>query len=481
MSPRDAQTRITDVLLDRYLAGDLSPAQRRRVEEACRDEPAVRARLTELERDREAFLREVAPEDFARHVSARLTVEKASRRRRWPRMWMLMPSAAVAMAGLLVAVFHERAGGPPPLDEPRPSDVAWAPQPAPVAAPVPSEAPQQASAAAEGALDEAAQPTIAAADAEKARDAEGRSAIGGGAADKKVAAAKPARQAARRSRAAEPERDAFGSLGDLAAGGGRTGGTARGIGSGAGYGAGGGGAGKGLGGDEGLATKRKAEVGPPLSRTVAAPPPSPPAPATAPAPEPVPSMPAALESAMEERPEPAPPAASRAGAEEESRPGPGKAAAEEPSAAAPSAAQRADGSVSNGHAAALGVTIERLEPEVRRVSSGETVRAGSSLRLRLDVQAPAYVLVLGVRPGEPAHRYFASGASPLGARGERTLVLPLTVRAAERAVGEGIYVLVSAEPINPAAVRIPAVRDGALPARLDFAGRQARFVLRVEP
>lgn len=105
----DGQSGVPDILLERYLAGDLSPEQRRQIE-AQRDASGdVRRRLAELEQERDAFLAVDPPEAFAHRLATRLSTEAEGvsgpavpgRRRLWA--WVLAPSAAAALT-VVVAV-----------------------------------------------------------------------------------------------------------------------------------------------------------------------------------------------------------------------------------------------------------------------------------------------------------------------------------------------------------------------------------------
>jgi hypothetical protein len=95
-----------DVLLERYLAGDLAVEDQERVQAACREHPGLQTRLEELAADRRAFLAETPPVDFARKVVDRLAMGRPAEpvatapRRTVPRWWawVLAPSAAAAVA-----------------------------------------------------------------------------------------------------------------------------------------------------------------------------------------------------------------------------------------------------------------------------------------------------------------------------------------------------------------------------------------------
>ncbi len=129
-----AEARIPEVLLERYLAGDLTAAERARIEAACADSPQVAARLAELSAARRAFLEAHPAPVFAARVAARVEAEPSKR----PlfSLWLLAPSGAAAVAVLLTVVYAR-------LDHPSDTEALFAERaPAvPAAAPSPSVAP----------------------------------------------------------------------------------------------------------------------------------------------------------------------------------------------------------------------------------------------------------------------------------------------------------------------------------------------------
>lgn len=90
-----------DVVLERYLAGDLELSVRREIEQALEAEPSLAARLERLRASREALLRQFPPPVFARGVA--LKVRKPEPRRWSGSRWWLGPSFAAA-GGLSVAL-----------------------------------------------------------------------------------------------------------------------------------------------------------------------------------------------------------------------------------------------------------------------------------------------------------------------------------------------------------------------------------------
>ncbi len=102
-----ARRRIPDVLLERYLAGDLSADLRRHIEREREAHPDTRTRLEELRADRQAFLAADLPADVARRLAGRLEITDAvaapARPRRWL-TWVLGPSAAAVATVVVVTV-----------------------------------------------------------------------------------------------------------------------------------------------------------------------------------------------------------------------------------------------------------------------------------------------------------------------------------------------------------------------------------------
>lgn len=85
---------VSDILLERYLADDVSDEQRERIEELAAASPAIHQRLSELRELRDTVLDEVPPDVFAHRLIARLDYldPEASGSRRWQR-WLLGPLA----------------------------------------------------------------------------------------------------------------------------------------------------------------------------------------------------------------------------------------------------------------------------------------------------------------------------------------------------------------------------------------------------
>src|SRR5262245_4656652 len=103
--PKHEPGRLPEVLLERYLAGDLSPERRRDIESRCAASPVLAARLEALRAARQAFLGTDPPAAFAARLSTRLASAPRGQRRWW--LWLGAPSAAAA-AAVLVAVTVSR-------------------------------------------------------------------------------------------------------------------------------------------------------------------------------------------------------------------------------------------------------------------------------------------------------------------------------------------------------------------------------------
>ena len=94
-----ADRQLTDVELERHLAGELSDARVKLLDASAAD----RARLAELRADHEAFLRTVDVANEVRRIQQRVV---APQKRAWMR-W-LVPAGALAAAAAAVLVFVRR-------------------------------------------------------------------------------------------------------------------------------------------------------------------------------------------------------------------------------------------------------------------------------------------------------------------------------------------------------------------------------------
>ncbi len=109
---------IPDVLLERYLAGELSTAERARIAGAVERDSLLLARLQELERERAEFLAAQPPGPFAHRVAVAVAHSAPPEGRRgWPRLWLLAPSSAAAL-GILLAVAYVKVSGSDKVGDP---------------------------------------------------------------------------------------------------------------------------------------------------------------------------------------------------------------------------------------------------------------------------------------------------------------------------------------------------------------------------
>ncbi len=103
-----SERRVKDALLERYLAQDLAPPARARIEAALNDSPEDRARLDELRADTRAFLLAHPPGQLVAFLERRSTGP------RWPALLAPLVGAACAAAFALAvgpaATFRD---GPP--------------------------------------------------------------------------------------------------------------------------------------------------------------------------------------------------------------------------------------------------------------------------------------------------------------------------------------------------------------------------------
>ncbi|MEM6531512.1 MAG: hypothetical protein AAF654_02755 [Myxococcota bacterium] len=93
--------RVTDIMLERYLAGDLNGEQRARVQSAIDASEDAQRRLEELSELRDSFFELESPEAFAHRLAVQL--EHEAPRSRWTR-WLLGPAFAVAVGGAAIGV-----------------------------------------------------------------------------------------------------------------------------------------------------------------------------------------------------------------------------------------------------------------------------------------------------------------------------------------------------------------------------------------
>ena len=96
---RQTLTPFSDVMLARYVAGDLHGDQLARVERAIGETPGLADRLERMRKERAAFLASNPPEQVAHSIVTRLTVERPQPSR-W-QVWWLLPPVSVATALLI--------------------------------------------------------------------------------------------------------------------------------------------------------------------------------------------------------------------------------------------------------------------------------------------------------------------------------------------------------------------------------------------
>ncbi len=100
-----------DWMLERFEAGDLDPAEARRLEAALATQPELQARLEALRADSRAILAAHPPEQVARVVARRLAAQAPPPRPAW--RLALVPALAVAAALVVAWAFAGGAGGAP--------------------------------------------------------------------------------------------------------------------------------------------------------------------------------------------------------------------------------------------------------------------------------------------------------------------------------------------------------------------------------
>ena len=73
-------SRITDIHLERYLAGILSPSETKRIEALIKSDSELSLRIESLRRSNEDFFAEATPDVFARRLQGRLEMQQPSKR-----------------------------------------------------------------------------------------------------------------------------------------------------------------------------------------------------------------------------------------------------------------------------------------------------------------------------------------------------------------------------------------------------------------
>jgi len=93
---------VSDLHLEQYVLGELTPRDMERVSEALAEDETLRARLAEIERSNREILAEYPPQRMAPLVEARASQEASPRRAR-PFTLIVLPAAAVAL--LFLSIF----------------------------------------------------------------------------------------------------------------------------------------------------------------------------------------------------------------------------------------------------------------------------------------------------------------------------------------------------------------------------------------
>jgi hypothetical protein len=117
---------VPDVLLERYLAGDLNRRARRALEAQLASSAPLRNRLEDLRSSQQAFLAAEKPEAFAHRVAVRAEVAKPARTPLLRKLSLLVaPAAALAAAAVVVVVARHEPDTRPFVD----AEKAAEPQP----------------------------------------------------------------------------------------------------------------------------------------------------------------------------------------------------------------------------------------------------------------------------------------------------------------------------------------------------------------
>ena len=107
------RTEVCDLILERYLAGDLPAEERRALDVQRADSSALQSRIDELAVEKQAFLAKDPPTQFAHRMATRLRMAQSEseselapvqRAKHWWK-WLLAPSATAAVAATVVLTF----------------------------------------------------------------------------------------------------------------------------------------------------------------------------------------------------------------------------------------------------------------------------------------------------------------------------------------------------------------------------------------
>ncbi len=133
--------RISDILLERYLSGDVPAEAKAHIERALQEDARVRERLEILQKERAQFYADDPPPMFAHRVRSRIdhAYERAAAAPA-PARWRWLFSPALAAAALIVLVVGVLVQNRERMSAPEDAFVAEAPERAPIAlAPEPAQ------------------------------------------------------------------------------------------------------------------------------------------------------------------------------------------------------------------------------------------------------------------------------------------------------------------------------------------------------
>jgi hypothetical protein len=102
---------ISELTLEQYVLDELPPGERRRVEEALRENGSVRERLAELERSNREILSAYPPEKMALSLKRRVESERPRAQKAPPFMMFILPAAAALAVFLSVYAVRDRVAG----------------------------------------------------------------------------------------------------------------------------------------------------------------------------------------------------------------------------------------------------------------------------------------------------------------------------------------------------------------------------------
>ena len=104
----------TDIILERFVAGDLPKPTSSEIEAALQADPALAARISLLRASTEAFLAERPPDQFARRLAGRIDHEgqTSSRLSEFLRSWSPAFALFCAVIGIFWTTFEQTGSGP---------------------------------------------------------------------------------------------------------------------------------------------------------------------------------------------------------------------------------------------------------------------------------------------------------------------------------------------------------------------------------